>query len=98
MCLRLVSATKQSFLMKMLASLLDFYMQGAGSRVDDKGYKSRYVKMVGSGLVFIGLGMVLIRFGYLFVQSCKSRKKPTNCIRDKEKRKSRNKERQTRLK
>ena len=33
--------------------------------VGDKGYKSGYVKMVGPGLVFIGLGLVMIRIVYL---------------------------------
>ena len=65
--------------------------------VGDKGYKSGYVKMVGPGLVFIGLGLVIIRIVCLFVQSCKIRKKQSKCMRDKEKRNSRIKERQNQI-
>jgi heme exporter protein D len=65
--------------------------------VGDKGYKSGYVKMVGPGLVFIGLAMVMIRIMFLFVQTYKHRKKLTKCIGDKEKRNCRIGERQTQI-
>ena len=53
--------------------------------------------MVGPGLVFIGLTMVMIRIAYLCIQTYKSRQKVKKCIGDKEKRNSRIKERQNQI-